>query len=134
MYSLFNSGSKINLWCEGKPLSDKAPPPRKRPYTTKRELFEGVDDVFKKLKEKHSDMPLPKLRLWARLIHTGRHDDYEKPPDLPLITGSPTLIKPKKENLSDAITGAATAVVKLLKSNSHDKGHLIAVRKLMLIR
>lgn len=102
MYSTFESGSKINLWCEGKAQErdrDPSPKPkRSRPGAgnTRRELFEGVDDIFKQLKEKHPDMSAPKLRLWARLIQSGHHDDYDSPPNIPLITGSPTT-KPKKE-------------------------------------
>ena len=63
-------------------------------------------------------MPAPKLRLWARLIQSGCHD-YDNPnpnPNIPLITGSPaTASKPKKDNVVDALTSAATAVVKLLQ-------------------
>ena len=61
-------------------------------------------------------MPAPKLSLWARLIQSGRHNDYDNPPNTPLITGSPdTASKPKKDNVVDALTSAATAVVKLLQ-------------------
>ena len=60
-------------------------------------------------------MPAPKLQFWARLIQSGRHDDYENPPNIPLITGSPTATsKPKKDSVTDALTSAATVVVKLL--------------------
>lgn len=124
MYSLVETGSKVTLWAEGK-SSDDDEPPRKKSKTgstsTRRELFEEeVDDAFKKLKEKHPDMATPKLRLWARLIQSGRHDDYETPPNIPLITGSPATSKPKKESIGDALTGAATAVVKLLQTQQKD--------------
>ena len=59
-------------------------------------------------------MTAPKLRLWARLIQSGHHDDYDTPPNIPLITGSSS--KPKKESVADALTGAATAVVKMIQS------------------
>ena len=139
MYSFFEAGAKITLWCEGNPVTsndtesssakeakqsvtDGEPPPAKKAKqsvtgTSKRESFEEeIDQIFAELKEKHIDMPAPKLRLWARLIQSGRHDDYDNPPNIPLITGSPaTASKPKKDNVVDALTSAATAVVKLLQ-------------------
>ena len=84
-----------------------------------RDLVEDeVDDIMKTLKEKHVDMAIPKLRLWARLIHSGHHDDYDAPPNIPLITGSPNPTKGKKESIStmsDAFTGAANAIASALK-------------------
>ena len=61
-------------------------------------------------------MTAPKLRLWARLIQSGHLDDYDTPPNIPLITGSSS--KPQKESVADALTGAATAVVKMIQSTS----------------
>ena len=52
-------------------------------------------------------MTNPKLRLWAKMIDKGRHDDYENPPAIPLITGSPAPAK-KKTNIGDALVNAAT--------------------------
>jgi len=129
MYSVLEEGQKITLWCEEKgrssPVSkndDSEPPPAKKVKqsatgTSKRESFEEeIDKIFTKLKEKHPDMPAPKLRLWARLIQSGRHDDYENPPNIPLITGTPaTTSKLKKDSVAEALTSVATAVVKLLQ-------------------
>ena len=109
----------VTLWCEGRPISidESEPPPKKQ--RTKRDLVEDeVDDIMKTLKEKHVDMAIPKLRLWARLIHSGHHDDYDAPPNIPLITGSPNPTKGKKESIStmsDAFTGAANAIASALK-------------------
>jgi len=102
MYSVLAERQKFTLWCEGKgrssPVSkndDSEPPPAKKAKqsatgTSKRESFEEeIDKIFTKLKEKHPDMPAPKLCLWARLIQSGRHDDYENLPNIPLITGAP---------------------------------------------
>ncbi len=125
MYSAFKKGSEILLWCEGKESTttttepEEKEPPVKRAKTgcTRRELFETeVDEIFKKLKDKHPQMAAPKIRLWARLIQSGRCDDYDTPPNIPLITGAPVGAKPK-ESMKDVITGAATAVVKMLQSN-----------------
>ena len=122
MYSSADKGSKtINLWCEGKTEQDEndpLPPAKKSrssvKSTRREQLEEEVDDIFKQLKEKHQDMTAPKLRLWACLIQSGHHDDYDTPPNIPLITGSSS--KPKKESIADALTGAATAVVKMIQS------------------
>ena len=124
MYSSFDSSKVINLWCEGKSEQEdnSNAPPAKRSRsgvksTRREQLEEEVDDIFKQLKEKHTDMTAPKLRLWARLIQSGHHDDYDTPPNIPLITGSSST-KSKKESVTDALTGAATAVVKMIQSNS----------------
>ena len=127
MYSVLEEGQKITLWCEGKgrssPVSkndDSEPPPAKKAKqsatgTSKRESFEEeIDKIFTKLKEKHPDMPAPKLRLWARLIQSGQHD-YENPPNIPLITGTPATTSKLKDSVAEALTSAATAVVKLLQ-------------------
>ena len=62
-----------------------------------------------------SGMESPKLRLWAKLIHTGRHEDYVTPPNIPLITGKTThTTKPKSDGMADAVAEAATAIVKAI--------------------
>ena len=35
-----------------------------------------MDQIFKGLKSKHSDMENTILRLWAKLIDKGRYDDF----------------------------------------------------------
>ena len=57
--------------------------------------LDNVDIIFKELKSKHPNMTNPKLRLWAKMIDKGRHDDYENSPAIPLITGSPAPAKKK---------------------------------------
>ena len=56
----------------------------------------------------------PKLRLWAKLIQSGRHDSYETPPAIPLITGG-SIVKSRKASFTEAVTGAATAIAKVLQ-------------------
>lgn len=65
-------------------------------------------------------MAAPKLRLWAKLIQSGRHESYEDPPPIPLITGT-LPDKPKKESLTDAFSGAACAIVKALQKPTTPK-------------
>ena len=64
-------------------------------------------------------MATPKLCLWARLIQSRHDDDYDSPPNIPLITGS-SAFKPKRESITDALTGAATAVVKMFQYTNSD--------------
>lgn len=55
------------------------------------------------------------FRLWARMIVNKQHDDQEQPPNIPLFTGG-VKRAPRKESLTDAITGAATAFAKALNT------------------
>lgn len=55
------------------------------------------------------------LTLWAKLIRTGRHDSYDEPPSIPLITGHGKE-KGHKKGVSDVIVGAATAFALALKA------------------
>ena len=62
-----------------------------------------------------SGMESAKLRLWAKLIHTGHHEDYVTPPNIPLITGKTTpTTKPKSDGIADAVAEPATAIVKAI--------------------
>ena len=84
-----------------------------------------LDEIFHDLKKKNPKMEAPKLRLWAKLIESGRYDSYEDPPAIPLITGGPLPGKPKKESLSDAVSGAGTAIVKVLQQPKTPINHKI---------
>ena len=124
--SLYMAGLTMNLQCEGKsPTGDydhndyAEQPPSKKPKMSKSDPTDELDTITSKLGEKHSDMPTPKLRLWSKLIQSGKYDDYATPPDIPLITGGPARMKKKKENPVDALTGAGTTVVKMLQSNAN---------------
>ena len=77
-------------------------------------MDEEIDDIFHKLKENNPEMAAPKLRLWAKLIQTGQHESYEVPPPILLITG-PCPSKDKKDTLTEAFSGAASAIVKALQ-------------------
>ena len=60
------------------------------------------DDIFKQLKDKHSGMDNPKIRLWPKLIAKGRYDDYNTPPDIPFISRLSSTAKKKKKATNDA--------------------------------
>lgn len=134
MYESLKSGSKILLWCDGvsddnhahkQPRSKRrktsaAPAPVPIPTVSddsSETMTEGQIIIFKRLKEKHPDMDCVKLRMWARLINRGRYGDYDKPPPIPLITGSPVPVKRKNESLSSALVDAATVVAKAFQSS-----------------
>ena len=72
-----------------------------------------LEQVYTKLKEKQkgSDYSTPQLKLWARMIVCGTHDDYEDPPRVPMFTGAHS--KQQKQNsFTEALTGAAEAVAR----------------------
>jgi hypothetical protein len=116
MYLKFTSGWEIFLWCNGRDdESENVPASLKRkndcPTTTKRQAREDeLDSIFKQLKEKHEDKyTIPQLRLWARMISCGTHDDIDEPPRVPMIVGAPLPKRQKQESLTTALVGAATA-------------------------
>ena len=70
-----------------------------------------MDDIYQDLSKKHADSySVPKLRLWARMIHCGTHDSLEKPPPVLMIVGTPSSKKPRKEG------DAAVAFTKAVQS------------------
>ena len=76
-----------------------------------------VDSTYKELKERHQDSwDTPHLKVWARCIVSGIHDDYDNPPESPAFSSSAPK-RARKESLSEAIGGAAVAIVKTLKTD-----------------
>ncbi len=75
----------------------------------RQEKEEVVESVFKELQEKHGNkFDTPRLRLWSQMVCSGIHEDYDTPPDIPASSGV-TPRRPRKDSLSDALTGAAVA-------------------------
>ena len=120
------------MWCEG--VSNEGAnkghsgSKRKRDdsgVSKRQEKEEDVDDNFKVLQEKHGkdkQFTTPLLRLWARTISAGLHDDLDSPPDLPAFA-QPQPKKPRKqESLSDTISEAAVSIVHALSGSSKEKG------------
>ena len=71
--------------------------------------------------EKHADSwDTPRLRLWARMICSGCHDDYDNAPCVPAFT-STVPKKPRKDNLSEALSGAAVAFAKAISGGTPEK-------------
>ena len=115
------SGGSIVLWCHCRfgDFSNITGSKRKKANENTRQFKEEeTDAIFKDLKEKHKEnYDTPKLCLWARMIAANLHDDYDTPPDVPLISGSLPK-KKKKDNMFDAITSAAEAFAKTVSTST----------------
>ena len=89
--------------------------------STRHEKEEEVDAIYKGLKQKHdTKFDVPKLRLWARMIATDLHDDYNDPPNIPAFSGLATK-KPRKDSMYEALTGAAEAFAKVITSSGEQE-------------
>ena len=136
-------GSEILLWVEyradeeseDEDQENTCPMRKKQKQTSKRQGVEDeVESTYNQLAKKHGNSVYsgPQLRLWARMIQDGSHDDYDDPPRVPQITGVvPKQVK--KESLSEALTGVAVAVTKALTSqpavgNNTDHSSIANVR------
>ena len=122
MYLKYKNGGPIMLWCTGRqPVLDRDEDRERRKRsrstaeTSRQDKEEEVDDTFEQLLERHgNEYDTPKLRLWSRMICSGIHDDFDTPPDIPAFSGAISK-RPRKESLSDALSGAAVAFAKSLK-------------------
>lgn len=101
MYVLYKRKQEILLWCYGdvgeqtgfnpppqrkrkQASNTDAPPPGKRQAIAK--SINEVEDIIKKLKEKHGDAySVEKLNCWAHMLNVGKHSSYEEPPDFPFF-------------------------------------------------
>ena len=127
MYSKYPEGD-VTLWCDGRlDGQEEGRSGRKRDSRTDSKRLEKedyVDEVYKDLKDKHGEKyDTPKLRLWSRMIASNLHDDLEKPPDIPAFSGV-TPKRPRKESMTDALTGAAVAFAKTFSSSNIQQAKL----------
>ena len=111
---------EIFLWCEvQKPAMAKekkrcaeddsnADAKRGKQRRTKRDIHEDqCDEYYEELSKIHGDnYSSVQLRLWARMLANGLHNDKNEPPAVPMITGV-TPKRPKKESLQDTIVCVA---------------------------
>ena len=112
----YQSGD-ITLWCDGK-SDDVASRKRKRdePSSRYQEREEKVDDIFKQLKEKHSNTyDNLKLRLWARMVVSKSHESLDEPPTGPPFYGSTQQKESQRSSFTNALSGAAVAFAEVLK-------------------
>ena len=120
MYAKYPRG-QITLWCDSRierSREESVSAKRKRDETNTRrqEKEDEVDEVYLNLKSKHADKySTPKMRLWARMITSNLHDDLDNPPNIPAFCGATTPRRSyQPESFSNAISGAAVAIVKAL--------------------
>ena len=128
MYECFYDGDEIKLWCDGKCKGYTQGKKRKSEEdiselepSTKRDSHSEVEkETRTSLEKKHCDKYSgPQYTLWAKFIRMGRHDDYDNPPAIPLMTGQQKgHVKSKKESVSDALAGAASAIANVLTGKS----------------
>ena len=90
--------------------------------TNRLENEQNVEETYKKVLEKHADVWVTlHLQLWARMICSGCHDDYDIALCIPAFT-STALKKPRKgESLSEALTRAAVAFAKAISGSAPEK-------------
>ena len=133
-YRKFPKGGQVMLWCDGRAQEGEGSQSRKRKRdesnsdsgsstgTNRLENEQNVEETYKKLLEKHADAwDTPHLRLWARMICSGCHDDYDNVPAIPAFS-STLPKKQRKDTLSEALTGAAVAFAKAVSGGTPDKG------------
>ncbi len=118
MYKKYPNGGSVSLWCDGR---STVAPKRSRELdvqsgsTYRQGKEEEADKTFTELRDKHGNKyDSPRLRLWARMISTGLHSDFDNPPEIPAFQGS-TPKRARRESLSDVISGAAVAFADTLK-------------------
>ena len=124
MYQKYPKGGNIMFWCDAKSAESESTHTQKRKRDAKdgpgrrQEREEEVESTYKELVEKHSGkFDTPRLRLWARMMCSGLHDDFDNPPNVPAFSGN-TPKRPRRESLSEAISGAAVAIAETIKGSS----------------
>ena len=87
MYSLFDSGSRITLWCDGSEEKENQPPTKKKQTegseklekteksgsNSKRDAAEQeLKEILDQLKTNNPKPTLPQIRLWGKMIQAGQ--------------------------------------------------------------
>lgn len=108
MYAEYQSKREILLWCfatieENSVAVPETQKSRKRdrnsssdpgpvePQTTSKRAacekkIQEVEDIISTLKEKHgSKYSIEKYNAWAHMLHVGKHDSHDTPPNLPFF-------------------------------------------------
>ena len=119
MYGQFENSDTITIFCDGK-QKEAVGQARKRKRTTDDDAGsasdheEKVRHVAEQLSEKHGDKwDQKQYLLWARMYVNKQWKSLDEEPDIPLLRGGLKKV-PRKESISDAITGAAIAFAKAL--------------------
>ena len=125
MYTQYIDSSEIPLWCMGRepvnePVSDSQPPANKSRQASfsvaKSHDLQDVEKLYTTLQTKHKNEYTPhQLCLWANMLHVGKHDDFDIPPDIPMFGGGRRKSE-KKSEVAEALTGIAEGIFRALKS------------------
>lgn len=113
----------ITLFCEACPTDPSTTGTRKRrsgdgASSNYAEYEQEVKRIALDLSDQHGNRyNEQQFRLWARMIVNGQHSDHDEPPNIPLLTGGGVKKTPKKDNLTEAITNAATAFASVLSDS-----------------
>ena len=117
------TGGDVCLWYDAAQQTSQVTVSRDRSPTRKKSSKRDnkekeVEDIFQDLKDRHaSDYSGPQLRLWARMISNGLHEDLDNPPNVPMITGTAPK-RPKQDSLTEALTSVATVFAKMINTPS----------------
>ena len=122
MYKQFDQSDTITIFCDGKQETVATARKRKRvaedSVTSGSDHEEEVKRIAEQLNEKHGDIwDRRQYLLWARMYVNNQWTSLDEEPDIPLLRGGLKKV-PKKESISEAITGAAIAFAKTLNAPS----------------
>lgn len=106
-------GVEINLWCSANDAASGASSTGSKTRKRRRDSDDedSVDTIYQDLKDKHGEKySIPQLRLWARMIHCSTHDNYDKPPAVPMFSDTLQPKRQKKESLTETIVAISKAL------------------------
>ena len=122
MYKQFDHSDTITIFCDGKQETVANARKRKRvaedSITSASDHEEEVKRIAEQLNDKHGDLwDRRQYLFWARMYVNNQWTSLDEEPDIPLLRGGLKKV-PKKESISEAITGAAIAFAKTLSAPS----------------
>ncbi len=90
MYEKHERKKDVLLWCYSDASKDTKKGKEVHPsrYDNHTKKMAEVDDIVKKLEEKHEGKYTPEqFRTWAHMLHMQKHASYDAPPDKPFFRG-----------------------------------------------
>jgi hypothetical protein len=117
MYDYFKESTSILLWCYTEADTQTAKKKKVRSgakssksgtkYGQHLEERTAVDELYRKLQEKHTSFSLRKLRAWANMINMKTWTSLDEPPNKPFFTHGR-----KRSNEGSSATCAGTPAAK----------------------
>ena len=116
MYKCYK-GDEIVLWCDSSSSKQKRQDDTSTSASSRQTKEDEGDSTYQTLKKKHLEKyETSKLRLWARMIVGGLHDNTDEPPDLPAFQSGEA--KKKKGSTVDAIGGVMDAIARIVEQKT----------------